>query len=91
MEELEKLVASYKIPFQEDLPDFQGGAAGFISYDYARKIEVLPTIAADDLHIPDLYFYMFDFWAVLDVETEIVTLMKLSTSEVDLDKIRRTI
>ncbi|WP_395940886.1 anthranilate synthase component I family protein [Bacillus sp. FJAT-22090] len=84
LEELEKLIASYKLPFHEDLPDFQGGAAGFISYDYARKIEILPTIAEDDLHIPDIYFYLFDFWAVLDVQTEIVTLMKLSTSDVDL-------
>jgi len=84
LEELEKLVASYRVPFQESLPDFQGGAAGFITYDYARKIEVLPTIATDDLLIPDLYFYIVDCWAVLDVKTEIVTLMKLSTSEVDL-------
>lgn len=87
LEELEKLVASYKLPFQEDLPDFQGGAAGFISYDYARKIEVLPTIAEDDLLIPDLYFYLFDCWAVLDVQKETVILMKLSTSEVDLEKL----
>ncbi|MFJ8066742.1 anthranilate synthase component I family protein [Psychrobacillus sp. NPDC096426] len=87
LEELEKLVASYKLPFREDLPDFQGGATGFISYDYARKIEVLPTIAVDDLHVPDLYFYLFDVWAVLDVETEVITLMKLSTSNVDLVKL----
>nr|WP_093276586.1 anthranilate synthase component I family protein [Psychrobacillus sp. OK032] len=87
LEELEKLVASYKLPFREDLPDYQGGAAGFISYDYARKIEVLPTVAVDDLHIPDLYFYLFDVWAVLDVETEVVTLMKLSTSDLDLIKL----
>ncbi|WP_313894877.1 anthranilate synthase component I family protein [Psychrobacillus sp.] len=84
VEELEKLVASYRVPYQKELPDFQGGAAGFICYDYARKIEVLPTLAADDLQVPDIYFYVFDFWAVLDVETETVTLMKLSTSQVDL-------
>lgn len=83
--ELEKLVESYHIPFQENLPDFQGGAAGFISYDYARKIEVLPTLAEDDLQIPDIYFYLFDFWAVLDVETQVVTCMKLSTSNINLE------
>ncbi|TQR18224.1 anthranilate synthase component I family protein [Psychrobacillus vulpis] len=82
--ELEKLVDSYKLPYQENLPDFQGGAVGFISYDYARKIEVLPTLAADDLQVPDIYFYVFDFWTVLDVKTETVTFMKLSTSNVDL-------
>jgi para-aminobenzoate synthetase component 1 len=87
--ELEKLVASYGIPFQEGLPDFQGGAAGFISYDYARKIEVLPSLATDDLHIPDIYFYVFDFWAVLDVAAETVTCMKLSTSDVDLEELEK--
>lgn len=48
---------------------------------------LLRTIAADDLHIPDIYFYLFDVWAVLDVETEVVTLMKLSSSMVDLVKL----
>lgn len=85
--ELEKLVDSYSIPFQENLPDFQGGASGFITYDYARKIEALPSLSTDDLHIPDIYFYLFDVWAVLDVETETVTYMKLSTSDVSLDEL----
>lgn len=84
LEELEKLISEYTLPFQQGLPDFQGGAIGFISYDYARKIEVLPNLADDDLHIPDIYFHIYDCWAVLDIETEIVTLMKLSTCNVDL-------
>lgn len=89
LEELEKLVSNYKLPFQQDLPDFQGGAIGFISYDYARKIEVLPNLAEDDLHIPDIYFHIYDCWAVLDVQTELVTLMKLSTCNVDLVKLEQ--
>lgn len=89
LEELEKLVSYYKLPFQQDLPDFQGGAIGFISYDYARKVEVLPNLAEDDLHIPDIYFHLYDCWAVLDVKTEMVTLMKLSTCEVNLEKLER--
>lgn len=89
LENLEKLVSDYKLPFQQDLPDFQGGAIGFISYDYARKIEVLPNLASDDLHIPDIYFHLYDCWAVLDVKTEIVTLMKLSTCDVDLVELEK--
>ncbi|WP_342560098.1 anthranilate synthase component I family protein [Psychrobacillus sp. FSL W7-1457] len=85
LDELERLIANYKISYDSNLPDFQGGAAGFISYDYARKIEVLPTHSEDDLHIPDIYFYLLDSWAVLDVETETVTLMKLSSSSEDLE------
>ena len=86
LDELERLIANYKISYDNSLPDFQGGAAGFISYDYARKIEVLPTHSEDDLHIPDIYFYLLDSWAVLDVETETVTLMKLSSSSEDLEE-----
>ncbi|MGE7934321.1 anthranilate synthase component I family protein [Viridibacillus arvi] len=83
---LEDLIAEYKLPANADFPDFQGGAAGFISYDYARKIENLPNLAEDDLQIPDLYFYLFDEWAVFDVVEEQVHLMKLSSSDIDLEQ-----
>lgn len=82
--ELEKVIAEYKFETIPQLPDFQGGAIGFISYDYARMIEVLPNEAQDDLKVPDLYFYLFDHWAVHNVKTDEVTLMKLSTSTIDL-------
>ena len=82
--ELEKLVKQYQFEAIPQLPDFQGGAVGFISYDYVRTIEVLPTQAQDDLQVPDLYFYLFDHWAVHDVNTNEVTLMQLPTSNVDL-------
>lgn len=82
--ELEQVISEYKLEANPQLPDFQGGAIGFISYDYARTIEVLPLEAEDDLQIPDLYFYLFDHWAVHNVKTNEVTLMKFSTCEVDL-------
>lgn len=84
--QLEMLISEYQVERRTDLPDFQGGAVGFISYDYVRKIEVLPELASDDLHVPDLYFYLFDTWAVFDVEQQLVTVMKLPTSDIDLAK-----
>lgn len=83
---LEELVAEYRISYNVDLPVFQGGAIGFVAYDYARKIEVLPNMAKDDLQIPDIYFYIFDSWAVHDVKTNTVTLMKLEDSDVNLEE-----
>ncbi|WLR41946.1 anthranilate synthase component I family protein [Bacillus carboniphilus] len=56
----------YEIPEEEHLPDFQGGAIGFISYDSVRYFETLPTLSEDDLDIPDLYFMVFDKLAVYD-------------------------
>ena len=81
---LEDLVKKYEVPYNATLPAFQGGAIGFVSYDYARKIEQLPELADDDLAVPDIYFYLFDCWAVHDVHTNCVTLMKQPTSDVDL-------
>ena len=81
---VEELVAEYQFQHISELPDFQGGAAGFITYDYARQIEALPNEAEDDLHIPDLYFYLLDQWAVLDIEKELVHIMHISAASVDL-------
>ncbi|MGE7989031.1 anthranilate synthase component I family protein [Lysinibacillus fusiformis] len=83
---LEELVAEYQVPYNAELPVFQGGAIGFVTYDYARNIEVLPHTAKDDLQVPDIYFYLFDSWAVHDVKHNTVTLMKLEDCVVDLEE-----
>ncbi|MFC7372333.1 anthranilate synthase component I family protein [Fictibacillus iocasae] len=52
------------------LPEFTGGAIGYVSYDVAREIEKLPTIAKDDLNMPDLFFYVFDDVFVYEHDSE---------------------
>ncbi|BBP86531.1 hypothetical protein BsIDN1_01490 [Bacillus safensis] len=52
----------------DEYPDFQGGAIGFLSYDYARYIEHFKMLAIDDLQTPDLYFLVFNDVAVFDHE-----------------------
>ena len=84
--QLEQLVKQYEIEANHELPDFQGGAMGFISYDYARTIEVFDEATIDDLQVPDVFFYLFDHWAVHNVTTNEVTLMKFATNEVDLQQ-----
>lgn len=83
---LEDLVGEYRVSYNAELPVFQGGAIGFVTYDYARNIEVLPNTAKDDLQVPDIYFYLFDSWAVHDVKNNTVTLMKLEDCVVDLEE-----
>lgn len=87
---LEDLLKKYEVPYNAALPAFQGGAVGFVSYDYARKIEELPNLAMDDLAVPDTYFYLFDCWAVHDVHTNTVTLMKLPSCDIDLTELSNT-
>ena len=81
---LETLIARYATEKREDLPAFKV-VHWFVSYDYARRIEVLPTFAEDDLQVPDIFFYLFETWAVLDVATETVTLMTFADCELDLE------
>src|SRR5262245_48237748 len=42
-----------------DLPPFFGGAVGYLSYDFARRLETLPSLATDDLPIPHLQFALY--------------------------------
>jgi len=77
--QLEGWLAQRKAPRQEELPDFQGGVIGFITYDYARQIERIPNIAHDDQSLPDLYFYYFNEWVVFDHETDCLWIMMLSS------------
>ena len=45
-----------------------------IMYD---DMKTIPAEREDDLETPDLFFYLFDQWAVLDVETETAYFMTL--------------
>ncbi|WP_100408274.1 aminodeoxychorismate synthase, component I [Bacillus solitudinis] len=56
MKEVMKEYQSESIP---ELPPFQGGAIGYLSYDIVREIEKIPSDAEDDLNLPDLYFMLF--------------------------------
>jgi anthranilate synthase component 1 len=42
------------------LPPFTAGAVGFFSYDVVRQIERLPSLAADELGVPDACLMFFD-------------------------------
>src|SRR6185312_4649070 len=45
------------------LPPFQGGAAGYIGYDYGAVLERIPASRYDDLAIPDVVLGLYD-WVV---------------------------
>ena len=54
-------------PHQSDpipgLPPFQGGAAGYLAYDWGAVLEHLPSPRWDDLAIPDVVFPIYD-WVI---------------------------
>ncbi|MEO7986289.1 MAG: aminodeoxychorismate synthase component I [Gemmatimonadales bacterium] len=45
------------------LPPFQGGAAGYIGYDYGSLLERLPAARHDDLGLPDVVLGIYD-WVI---------------------------
>ncbi len=48
---------------REDLPPFQGGAAGYLAYDWGRGLERLPASRYDDLALPDAVLGIYD-WVI---------------------------
>ena len=46
-----------------DLP-FAGGLIGYLSYDFGRHLEHLPSLAKDDLQLPDARFGLYA-WALI--------------------------
>jgi para-aminobenzoate synthetase component 1 len=52
-------------------PPFKGGWVGYLSYDFGRLFERIPTIAKDDLHLPLFQFTYHDqLWALDRVTNE---------------------
>ncbi len=57
---LKQSLSGHKPARLPGLPPFTAGAVGFFSYDAVRAIERLPSIAKDDLAMPDACLMFFD-------------------------------
>ncbi len=64
--ELWNLMQEYKPVAIEGLPEFYGGAVGYLSYDQVRFFEKLPDSNPDPLELPDLYFMITDTILIFD-------------------------
>jgi para-aminobenzoate synthetase component I len=58
-----ELLAEFPADPVSGLPPFQGGAAGYIGYDYGAVLERLPAARYDDLAIPDVILGLYD-WVI---------------------------
>ena len=63
-----ELVKSYLGPQERNLSGlpFCGGAVGYFAYDLGRRIEQIPTLAHDELDIPDMAIGIYDWAVVVD-------------------------
>ncbi|HEY7441807.1 MAG TPA: hypothetical protein VH701_05270, partial [Vicinamibacterales bacterium] len=58
---VKELLAPHAAVPVPDLPPFQGGAAGYLAYDWGRMLERLPEARFDDLALPDVVLGVFDW------------------------------
>lgn len=59
LDELEQIMARYRIAPGTDLPGFHGGMVGYLSYDCVRWFEpTIPPPPQDELGVPDMFFML---------------------------------
>lgn len=62
-------------PKIKELPPLTGGLVGYMSYDAVRRLEKLPNLAPDELHLPEIAFMLTTDLAVYDHLQGTVTLI----------------
>jgi para-aminobenzoate synthetase component 1 len=63
------LLAPFRTEAIPELPPFQGGAAGYLAYDWGRVLERLPAPRYDDLALPDVVLGFYDWVLAWDHES----------------------
>ena len=66
LQALEEVMQNYQPVEVEGLPQFHGGAVGYMSYDMVRFVEELPDDTLDELQLPDCFFMIAETLLVFD-------------------------
>ena len=61
LDALRTLLAPFAADPVPGLPPFQGGAAGYLAYDWGRVHERIPAPRHDDLDVPDVVLGVYDW------------------------------
>jgi para-aminobenzoate synthetase component 1 len=61
LDEVRARLAPFRAAPVTGLPPFQGGAAGYIAYDWGLTLERLPAPRYDDLALPDVVLGIYDW------------------------------
>ena len=77
------LLRAYRCDALEGLPPFQGGAAGYLAYDWGRVLERIPENRYEDLGLPDAAFGIYDWVIGWDHRASRAWLISTGIPEVD--------
>ncbi|HVF06762.1 MAG TPA: anthranilate synthase component I [Frankiaceae bacterium] len=83
---LKETVARLRTEPLPGLPPLTGGLVGYLAYDAVRRLERLPALATDDLHVPELAFVLATDLAVLDHDDGSVLLIANAVNWDDTDE-----
>lgn len=84
LDKIKELLGQYRVDpscCAEFGPMVGGGALGYLSYDFGRQLERLPSQAVDDLDIPECYFCFYDHLVIYDHDKGKLYLSYLDISE----------
>jgi para-aminobenzoate synthetase component I len=76
-------LARFKMEPMDDLPPFQGGAAGLLSYELCRHFERLPRPRFDDFAFPDVAVGIYDWVIAFDLPSDRAWLISTGYPESD--------
>jgi len=80
-EELEK----HKLVPVSGLPDFCGGAVGYLAYETVRRLEELPSPDSDPLVLPESVFMFIDTLLIFDHATHKIKIVSHARPDGDID------
>lgn len=86
LSKLKELLNIYRIEESDLQFPFCGGAAGFFSYDLGRILEKLPSLADDDLNLPDICLGFYDLIIMADHFTQEIYIISTGFPETDPDR-----
>ena len=85
LEYISGLQHPFPVATHPDLPPFQGGAVGYLSYDVAANFERLPVPERDTLGVPDAVFMYCDDLVVFDHVMQVLRLVTLAHPGADAE------
>ena len=83
---IKKLLKTFRVLHQPNLPPFLTGGVGLFSYDLAHQFEQLPDSTANDLKVPDVYLMFVDHAVVVDHVERVTYIMGLVGTDEDVVK-----
>ncbi len=80
---LAKELAKHRLVEIEGLPDFCGGAVGYLSYETIRRLEELPSPDSDPLALPESLFMLVDSLLIFDHGKQRIKIVSLARPDGD--------